>query len=131
MSIHDDHILAGIYDEKKFVNEILAHPAVLDPIPAKLTVIWQECDSYYFDNVYDGCTLIWIDLMIVTFREFFPGVPWMVDDPGILYVGEDDSSYDASPYNMEVMQQASNTVLARYRSLFARLVEAGVPVIAV
>lgn len=126
-----------IYDEEKHFLAAMEYPEhmALTPIPKTLTVHWSHASSYYFDEVFDGSSLIWIHLMMDSFREAFPGMDWMVDDPGTLYVNYtngaeiDYDDFQVSPFNLERLQEVSNVILTRYASLSNRLVAAGIRVV--
>lgn len=117
------------YNPNQLVAQAIAYHYVLTPVPNSLTIHWDDAANYYFDEVSDGSSLVWVDLMIVTFREQFPTVQWMVDDPGTLYDQFNDfDGVSSSPYSMETLQSCAQLVLARYKELFTRLVAAGIPV---
>jgi hypothetical protein len=119
-----------VYNEDNIFKEARRSGYALTPIPESLTVHWGDSSNYYFDEVFDGSSLVWIDLMIESFREAFPEVDWMVDDPGTLYdQGFEDEECEESPYSLEKMQEVSQLTLERYESLFNRLVAAGVEVV--
>lgn len=115
-----------IYSEERHFKEAIANEEVLTPVPETLTVRWD--DGYYFDEVYDGSSLIWIWLIIETFCEAYPGVDWSVDDPGTLYDQGSLEDHKEPPYSLEKMQEVSQVALARYSSLFNRLRAAGMEV---
>lgn len=119
------------YNEDTHFSEALRKGELLTPVPESLTVHWSDDTNYYFDEVYDGSSLIWIDLMIETFSEVLPDVDWGVDDPGVLYDqgSEDYEDYEESPHPLDKMQEAADIALARYTSLFKRLEAEGVEVV--
>lgn len=119
----------SVYDEEKHFQHAVRCDYVLTPVPESLTVL---CDDglYFFEEVVDGSSLVWIDLMIDTFCEAFPGVDWMMDDPGTLF--DQDESYEdceESPFSLDKMQEVSQVALSRYGSLFGRLKTAGLEAI--
>lgn len=118
------------YDEDDFFEEMLDSGYGLTPVPESLTIHWSGND-YYFDNVFDSSSLIWIDLMQMTFNEVLPGYGWTVDDPGTIYATENnDDDYDGedSPFDMVKMQEATDLSLARFAKVFERLLNVGVTV---
>lgn len=121
-----------VYNEDEIFKYELRCENALTPVPEKLTVNWDGGGNYYFDEVYDGHSLVWIYVMTDTYEEAFPGPGWNVDDPGTLYSEENSEEIEESeesPYDMKKMQEAADLALARYESLFNRLKAAGVPVV--
>lgn len=126
-----------VYDEDKHFLAAMEYSenTSLTPTPKTLTIHWSHASSYYFDEVFDGSSLVWIQLMMDSFREAFSGMEWMVDDPGTLYVNYENGveidydDFQVSPFSMEKLQEVSDVVLARYASLSHRLVAAGIRVV--
>lgn len=116
----------SVYVEDEVFAEVVDYRYVITPVPEVLTIEWEWGDNYCFDNLSDCSSLAWIPVMMETFRELFPGVDWMVDDPGTLYVGDCEAEEaESSPYDMEKMQKATDLSLSRYASLLERLVAHG------
>lgn len=97
--------------------------AILDPVPDSLTIEWGEYGaSYFFREIGDGDTLLWIPIIQDTFGAVLDNHDWTVDDPGTLYLDEDEyEDAQESPFDMQEMQSAANQALANYRAVFERV----------
>lgn len=121
------------FDIEYIKDKALRDKIVLTPVPDALTVNWSEECSYYFDEVYDGSSLLWVFVIQDTFEELIPGFYWTVDDPGSLYIDTysdrgagipNEGAYlEASYVDMNRMQEAADLALARYKELFEALSE--------
>lgn len=102
--------------------------AALTPIPGHLKAEWIE-DQYYVDPLMDGSSLLWIEVIQETLKDF-SDLHWLVDDPGTLYPGKMPSQdFDEPPVPVETVTEWLQQALANYTSLFNRLEAAGVPVV--
>lgn len=122
----------AVYDEDEIFEQEVSYGHDLTPVPEKLTVNWEGAGNYFFDEVYDGHSLVWIYVLTDTFEEVLPNIGWNVDDPGVLYSEEQSMEIEESeesPYDMKKMQEAADLALSRYESLFNRLKAAGASVV--
>lgn len=62
---------------------------------------------------------MWIPIIQDTFGAVLDNHDWTVDDPGTLYLDEDEyEDAQESPFDMQEMQSAANQALANYRAIF-------------
>lgn len=110
-------------DVEGIARYAVAHGVPLDPVPDSLTVEWGEYGaSYFFKELGDGDTLLWISILQDTFGAVLGNPDWTVDDPGTLYLDEDEyEDAQESPFDMQKMQDTANQALANYRAVFERI----------
>lgn len=120
-----EYTMAKTYNEDTIIQRALGSGYDITPVPDTLTINWDY--GIYFDEVMDGSSLVWIDVMQDTFNEQLPGHNWIVDDPGTLYWEGFDPD-DENPFKLSELQGVADLALDRYRSLFEKAIERGVPV---
>lgn len=113
-------------DVDSIVNKALKYGYDLTPVPSSLTIEEEDVNYYCFDEVADGSSLVWIDVLQDVFNDAFGTVnAWTVDDPGVLYNQEDEDSVS----DMEKMQEIADEALRIYTVVFEKLKDQGVQVV--
>lgn len=122
-----------VFNVDTVVDEAIRFGYVLTPVPDSLTIHWAKYSlNYDFDEVFDGASLVWVDVMQDTFNSETPEYDWTVDDPGILYAYDANNKFEdaeSSPIDLSRLQEVANVALDNYRMVFDRLVDAGVSVV--
>ena len=114
------------YNEEKIFEKARRNGTVLTPVPKKLTINWEAGDGFFFDEVFDGHSILWVPVLMETFNEVIPEENWLVDDPGVLYSDNPDfEEAEESPVPLERMQEAADLALSHYAMLYERLVAVG------
>lgn len=114
------------YNEEKIFEKARRNGTVLTPVPEELTINWEAGGGFFFNEVFDGHSLLWVPVLMETFNEVIPEENWLVDDPGFLYSENPDfEEAEESPVPLERMQEAADLALSHYAMLYERLVDAG------
>src|SRR5690625_716101 len=114
---------AETIDVEGIARYAIEHRMVIDAVPESLTVEWGEYGaSYFFREICDGSTLLWVAIVQDTFGTVIDDPDWTVDDPGTIYLDEDEYE-DAreSPFDMQKMQEAADEALKNYRLVCERV----------
>lgn len=117
------------FDVDKVVEKCLVDGEVLTPVPDSLTIHWAEYSlNYYFDEVFDGSSLVWVDVIEETFNSEMPEYDWTVDDPGTLYGDDLDGQFEdaeSSPIDLTKLQNVADKALENYQVVFGAMVSLG------
>lgn len=130
---------AKVYSEDEFYENFLnfyrgdsAMKLSLEPVPENLSYDWVHTFTYLVHEMYNSALIS--SVVTATFNEKDSFENWASDYLGFIWVEndeggiEDDEAYYADPMNREAMQNWLDISLQRYKSLFDRLVDAGVKV---